>query len=205
VVISISDKGGLMSVPSGVPNSANITSQCSNPEKITSLLNLAVAANSARESQAGSDIGKLFSEYTKFYQTCQDAVFQSRCTVDSDCPYTGSCNSDSGNCQVDWFDIGPAIIKCYLVKMPTDLKTQIKKRLNLPVSYPSLALEVAEMKNVVLQRASFVDCVGPTAWEAQGKYEQTVDSNGNYQSVFREGNRTLCLHDQQCSYEVKFF
>ena len=192
-----------MIVPSGVPNSEIIASRCSNPDKITSLLNLAVAANSARESQTGNDISQLFSEYTNFYQTCQEAVFQSRCTVDSDCPYSGSCNSVNERCQVDWFDLGPAIIKCYLVKMPNDLKTQIKKRLNLPVSYPSLALEVAEMKDAVLQRASFVDCVGPTAWEAQGRYEYEVDSDGNYQSVFREGNRTVCLQDQQCSYEVK--
>ena len=182
-------------------NSTKIGQICQNPLKIRGILaNYAESLQDA--TQQPLKPRKLFDNLFKFVSTCEKAVFNKKCKTDTDCPFSGSCNRKQGMCSVDFTNPGPALVKCYVKFMRSEMRLELKTVLDLPTYYPTEAAEAAAISDAIIARASSVDCVGPSSEEFKTKVEWKVDPDtGNFKPVVTPGNFTGCLSVKKCSFE----
>lgn len=177
-----------------------IAQSCKSPAAVTALVfNAATAANNNDGNVP--DFGGAYSTASAFIQVCQNLVFNTACTLDSDCVYSGKCGQ-GGTCYVDYTNVGPPLIGCYVAKMSSDLRTQFSSDLGLPPSYDTTAHQVGNLTNAILAVSSSVDCAGPTGnlYHSNTTYAKDP-TTGNYASVFTAGDQVGCLRDTQCNYQ----
>ncbi|KAI8907407.1 hypothetical protein EDD86DRAFT_248261 [Gorgonomyces haynaldii] len=180
-------------------DTAQIARFCRTPNKISAILSDFVDADTVTSPPVNPN--DLFETYTSFVQTCQDAIWNQACSSDVDCTYSGICNTFSGTCYVDQSNPTPMLMKCFISKMPSDLRLEIKTRLELPPVFSSIDDEVDAITAAVIDYISVVDCTGPRSYQHQSHYEPTKDQNGNFYWKLVPGNRNNCLSEKECSYK----
>lgn len=158
----------------------------------------AVAANNV-DDHAPFDYRQAMDTYLSFMETCQTAVFQTQCTLDTDCPYSGSC-STFGQCAVEFSNPGPALFKCYVAKMKNDLRIELESKYSLGTSFPSVEAEANALASVLVPLASTNSCIGRTGFQFNGRMKNEKDQKGNSAPVFSAGDAVGCLLDRECNF-----
>jgi hypothetical protein len=175
-----------------------IAGMCTNPGKVGALVSGMVDA-AKNENLEDFDLEEEYQELYKPMETCQRAVFQTSCSEDSDCLYTGKC-SNWGQCQVDWMNPGPALVKCFISTLSKDMLLEFQTVLQIPTAYESIEEAISQTTNKVLAMASSEDCAGPQSWEYKRRTEWRLDENGNYFGYQVPGDKVGCLSVKQCRY-----
>jgi hypothetical protein len=179
-------------------NETAIIQSCKSPGKVSALL-LSYAAAIRTSDAPPVELQERWQQLSTFIPECQSAIFETACSTDTDCAYTGVCGNN-GKCAVDYNNIAEPMIKCYVERMPNSLRIQLKIKFNMTNLNLSPSEEAAILIPTILAIASDKDCVGPTASIGSKRMENVYDERGNYRQNPIPGNETKCLADKWCSY-----
>jgi hypothetical protein len=179
-----------------------INQMCTNPKKVSALLGNIIDA-SKFEVMEDYNPYSVFSELSGPLNKCYQAVFDSTCESDVDCPYSDKCDQ-KGRCFVDWMNPGPALLKCFIANMSSAMRLEFQKILQIPTSYDDIDEEVATTVESVIKFATIEDCTGPASWEFKKRTEWQPDEKGNYKPVVIPGNQEGCLAAKSCKYSLFF-
>ncbi|XXQ39835.1 Uncharacterized protein PBTT_10317 [Plasmodiophora brassicae] len=168
-----------------------IQAQCATPGKVQ-LAILGYMASYNQISQKPLDYNALFNSWFAFTGQCQSLIYNQQCTKDSDCVYSGSCDTtNSKTCKVPWGTDYLLVLQCYYDRMAPDLKTTLNVAWRLdPSNAATYKQAFIGMLNSTLVTE---DCFG------QGDSYQWHSQYNN--GCMRPGNKTGCLLKKNCNYD----
>jgi len=183
-------------------NATLVTAKCRTPPAIMPVLtDFVEVAIKIMALPPLPDMSAFFMTNQQFLQDCQSAVYNTQCTVDTDC-YSGSCDRRSGRCTVFYGQEGPALAKCFLVKAPNNILLELKAQLGMQAKYETPAAEAAAFTAQFVSRFSAPDCMGD--WSSAEPYKRQMQhvkdpNSGSYSMVAVPGNQTGCLSVMGCN------
>ena len=92
---------------------------------------------------------------------CETALYDTSCTIDSDCVYSGICGNN-GKCSVQYTNIAETMVKCFVDRMvpffkceqPNSLLIAMKVKLGMNAFNLSPSEEIARLVPAILAIAS---------------------------------------------------
>ncbi|KAJ3309898.1 hypothetical protein HDV04_005528 [Boothiomyces sp. JEL0838] len=178
-------------------NITAITGVCHNPGKISALMSDFAQAQARIALLADLDVETLWNTYSGSMNSCQNAVYQTQCSVDADCAYSLQCGSNSFCVATD----RSLMYQCLFDKMADEMKTELLHVAGLPKT-GIFSIDGVNFYNYIGSLGLVYDCVGPSSWNYRRGYrQQGTDQNGNPLFTIAPANQTGCLMDKQCTYQ----
>ncbi|KAJ3268325.1 hypothetical protein HDV01_003111 [Terramyces sp. JEL0728] len=178
-------------------NAEIITHTCLNPGKISALMSDFAQVQARIALLPNLDLESLWNTYSGALSDCQTTVYQTQCTLDTDCAYSGQCGSNSMCVSTD----RSLMYQCLFDIMSDDLRTELLHEAGLPKT-GHFSQDGRNFYNFIKGLGLVYDCVGPTGWNYRRGYQQQgTDDQGNPNWVYVPANEYGCLMDKQCTYE----